>query len=49
MRDAMDCINSIGYGLFAVINAIFSKQNDLELIKNYISTVVSINKNINKV
>ena len=46
MRDATECVNSesIGYGLFAVIKAIFSNPNDLELIVNYIQTIVSINK-----
>ena len=34
MRDATECINSIGYGLFAVIKAIFSKRNDSEFIMN---------------
>ena len=40
MRDATDCTNSIGYGLFAVIKAIFSNNNDLKLIMNYIQTIV---------
>ena len=34
MRDAKECINSIGYVLFVVIKAIFSNQTDLELISN---------------
>ena len=52
MRDATECTNSIGYGLFAVIKAIFSNQNDFELIVNYIQTIISINKSykiINKI
>ena len=38
MRDAKESVNSIGYkyGLFAVIQALFSNRNDLELIMNYI-------------
>ena len=33
------------YGLFAVIKAIFSNQNDLDMIMNYIQTIISIKKN----
>ena len=47
MRDATECINSIGYALFAVIKvskgekiksskAIFSNPNGLEMLMNYI-------------
>ena len=36
IRDATECINSIGYGLLAVIKVIFSRQNDLKLIINHI-------------
>ena len=36
MRYATECINSIGFALFAVIKGIFSKQNGLEMIMNYI-------------
>ena len=36
MRDATECINSIGYALFAVIKAIFSDPNGFEMIMNYI-------------
>ena len=32
MRDATESINSIGYGMFAVIEVIFSNRNDMELI-----------------
>ena len=31
MRDATECINSIGYALFAAIKSIFSDQTDLEI------------------
>ena len=49
MRDATECINSIGYGLFAVIKVIFSNRNDLEFIVNYFQAIVPlINKNIDK-
>ena len=36
MRDATEYMNSIGYALFAVIKAIFSNPNALEMIMNYI-------------
>ena len=36
MRDATECINAIGYALFAVIKAILSNPNGLEMIMNYI-------------
>ena len=36
MREATECINSIGYALFAVIKAIFRNPNGLEMIMNYI-------------
>ena len=36
MRDATECINSIGIALFAVIEAIFSNPKGLEMIMNYI-------------
>ena len=36
MRDTFECINSIGYALFAVIKAIFINRNGLEMIMNYI-------------
>ena len=36
MRDATECINSIGHGLFVAINAIFSKRNNSELVMNFI-------------
>ena len=49
MRDATECVNSIAHGLFAAIKAIFSNQNDLKLIMNYIQTIASINENINKI
>ena len=42
MRDATEYINSIGYALFAVIIAIFSNGNGLEMIMNYIC--ISMNK-----
>ena len=48
MRDAMECLNSIGYELFAVIKAIYNNQNDLEFIMNYFQTIVSI-KNKSKI
>ena len=35
----MECVKSIGHGLFAVIKVIFSNRNDLELIMNYIYAV----------
>ena len=44
MRDATECINSVGYALFAVIKAIFCTPNGLEMIMNYIYK--EINKNI---
>ena len=44
MRDATECINSIRYGLFAAIKAIFSNWGNLELILKYIQTTESINK-----
>ena len=40
MRDARECINSIGYVLFAVIKAIFSNRYDFDLIMNYVQTIV---------
>ena len=40
LRDARECINSIGYVLFAVIKAIFSNQNDFDLIMKYVQTIV---------
>ena len=43
-RDATECVISIGYGLFAVNEAIFSNLNDLELIMNSIQTIVAIKK-----
>ena len=33
-RDATECINLIGCVLFAIIKAIFSNGNDLDLIMN---------------
>ena len=48
MRDATECINSLGYALFAVIKAIFNNPNGLKMIMKYIQTSVSINKHINK-
>ena len=36
MRDATESVESIGYGLFAVIKALFSNRNYLELIINNI-------------
>ena len=36
MRDATECTNSIGYALFAVIRAIPSDPNALEIIMYYI-------------
>ena len=36
MRDATECTNSIGYALFAVIKAKFSKPNGFDMIINYI-------------
>ena len=36
MRDATECTNSIGYALFAVIKAIFSNPNALEMTNYYI-------------
>ena len=36
MRYTTDCINSIGYALFAVIQEIFINRNGLEMIMNYI-------------
>ena len=36
MGDATECINPIGYALFAVIKAIFSNPNGLEMIMDYI-------------
>ena len=47
MRDVTGSVNSIGYGLFAVIKALFSNRNYLELIMNNIQTIVSMN--INKI
>ena len=44
MRDATEYTNSVWYALFAVIKAIFSNPNGLEMIMNYIQTIVSINK-----
>ena len=46
IRDARECINSIEYVLFAVVKAIFSNRYDLDLIMNYIQTIVTINKQI---
>ena len=43
MWDATEYVNSIGYGLFAVIKAIFNNRNDLELIMNYIQTIYQLN------
>ena len=39
MRDATECTNSIGYAMFAVIRAIFSDPNALEMI-----CIISIKK-----
>ena len=36
MRDVTECVNSIGYGLIAVVKAIVSIRNGLELFLNYI-------------
>ena len=41
MRDATECINSIGYALFAVIKAISRNPNGLEMIMNYIRPILS--------
>ena len=43
MRDATECINSVGYALFVVIKAIFSNPNGSEMIINYIQTSLAIN------
>ena len=49
MRDATECINAVEYVLYAVIKAIFSNPNGLEMIMKYIQTIVSINKYKNKI
>ena len=36
MLDATECINYIGYALFAVIKAVLIKPNGLEMTLNYI-------------
>ena len=36
MQDAIECIHSIVYAMFAVIKAIFSNPNGLKLIMSYI-------------
>ena len=41
MRDATECINLIGYALFAVIKAIISNPNGLEMIMNYIYKLIN--------
>ena len=41
---ATESVNSIGYGLFAVIKTLFSNQNDLDLMMNFIRTILSIKK-----
>ena len=35
MQDATECINSIWYALLAVIKAILSNPNGLEMVMNY--------------
>ena len=45
MRDTTECINSIGYALFAVIKAIFINRNSLEMIMNFIK-INKLKKNI---
>ena len=42
MRDVTECVYSIGYVLLAVIKAIVSNRNDLDLVMNYIQTLLSI-------
>ena len=44
MRDAKECINSVGYTLFAIIIAIFSNPNGLEIIINKKSIKTNINR-----
>ena len=39
-EDRARCVISTGDGLFGVIKAILSNRNDLELIMNYIQTIV---------
>ena len=41
MRDATECIYSIGYALFAVIKAIIGNPNGLEMIMNYIFILIN--------
>ena len=41
MRDATECINLIGYVLFAVIKAIISNPYGLEMIMNYIYKLIN--------
>ena len=43
MRDATECINSVGYAFFVVIKAIFSNPNGLKMTMNHIQTIVSVN------
>ena len=49
MRDVTECINAIGYGLSAVIKAIIQQPKLFEYDYELYSSIVSINKNINKV
>ena len=44
MRVATEWTNALGYAVFAVIKAIFSNPNGLEMIMNYLQTIVSIYK-----
>ena len=46
IRDATECLKSIGYELFTVIKALCSNQNDLEFIMNYFQLIVSIKKKL---
>ena len=48
MRDATECNNLIGYALFAVIKAIFSNPNGLEMIMNNIYKKLIKSKNKKK-
>ena len=43
MRDATECINSVGYAFFVVIKAILSNPNGLKMTMNHIQTIVSVN------
>ena len=47
MQDTTECINSIGYAVFAVIKAISINRNGLEMIMYFMFSFISFRRNIN--